>query len=534
MESRQNEIAIFVRDVRDKNAEECYRAISALHIPKGYSVRLIRWTYRSELGWSQNYAGISHDIPSKYKIFVNPYLLVLREDIIDDFLKIFHSDPDIGVIGLCGSSNLEEGKDSDARVGGFFAIEEGHIVSKCWHREWKDEACCFADAAYLCGGLLAVQYDLPWLEHGATTEEDLFLQHSLAYHRRDYRLQVPLQSIPWCLYFGADIGGKVDNSRKATPLLTLGVPTFNRSRYLEKCLHALCSQAGNDSRIEIFVSDNASVDETPSIVAAYQKKYGNVRYVRQETNIGGAANFEYLRSHAKGKFVMVLGDDDYLQQGVVANLFQVMEKNPDLALIAVRSNTDAYHSVCDEGLNAYVKLLSFMSTYITAVVFRTEYLKQVHLSSRWDGSRLDQVAVQLELLCGHPSFAILYGPLCTEDSGESVFLSQEEYDDRGAKAGFPDLGRVFIEEYLEILYAYAEKGLSSETIRDEKLKLLNEMILPWCKLIKRKHVRWQSGHVLASYDRFYQQEPYYDEGRKILMQVVQADTYAEDMGDKGI
>ena len=318
------------------------------------------------------------------------------------------------------------------------------------------------------------------------------------------------------------------------PLLTLGVPTFNRSRYLEKCLHALCSQAGNDAKIEIFVSDNASTDETPKVVAAYEKKYRNIRYVRQETNVGGSANFEYLRSHAKGRFVMILGDDDYLQKGVVANLLQIMEKSSDLSLIAIRSNTDDYHVTYAEGLNEYIKLMSFMSTYITAVVFRAEYLKEVQLSSRWDGSRLDQVAVQLELLCRHPSFAILYGALCTGDSGESVFLSQEEYDEKGTKAGFPDLGRVFIEEYLEILYAYGEKGLSSDTIRKEKLKLLNEMILPWCRLIRQKHVRWQSGHVLASYGRFYQQEPYYEEGRKALMQVVQKDTYAEDLGDKGV
>ena len=55
----------------------------------------------------------------------------------------------------------------------------------------------------------------------------------------------------------------------ATPLLSICVPTYNRSRYLASLLEGLVAQIGDFPHpFELVISDNASTDDTPAVVCA--------------------------------------------------------------------------------------------------------------------------------------------------------------------------------------------------------------------------------------------------------------------------
>ena len=48
------------------------------------------------------------------------------------------------------------------------------------------------------------------------------------------------------------------------PLLTIGIPTYNRAKFLRRLLEQLRTElAGLDGQVEVLVSDNASTDDTP-------------------------------------------------------------------------------------------------------------------------------------------------------------------------------------------------------------------------------------------------------------------------------
>ena len=59
------------------------------------------------------------------------------------------------------------------------------------------------------------------------------------------------------------------------PLVTLCIPTYNRSQFLEKCLAQIVCQKGFDERIEVVILDNCSTDNTKEIVKSFTKKYNN-------------------------------------------------------------------------------------------------------------------------------------------------------------------------------------------------------------------------------------------------------------------
>ena len=57
--------------------------------------------------------------------------------------------------------------------------------------------------------------------------------------------------------------------RSDKPLLTIAIPTFNRSGWLDVCLSQIVMQATFGGQVEIFVSNNNSTDNTDDIVNRY-------------------------------------------------------------------------------------------------------------------------------------------------------------------------------------------------------------------------------------------------------------------------
>ena len=106
-----------------------------------------------------------------------------------------------------------------------------------------------------------------------------------------------------------------------SPLLTIAIPTWNRAIFLEQNLRQLNREMTGiaPGLVEILVSDNCSSDHTPAVVEE-AKRSTQIAYVRNESNIGWGANFAQCFNLARGKYVLLLGDDDLLIDGALAIL----------------------------------------------------------------------------------------------------------------------------------------------------------------------------------------------------------------------
>ncbi|MGH8146230.1 MAG: glycosyltransferase family 2 protein [Rhodanobacteraceae bacterium] len=94
------------------------------------------------------------------------------------------------------------------------------------------------------------------------------------------------------------------------PLITAVIPTFRRPRLLHRAIASVLEQ--EDAPLQVRVYDNASGDETATVVASMAAKDSRLRYHCHPTNIGGAANFDYGLRHVKTPYFSILSDDDYL------------------------------------------------------------------------------------------------------------------------------------------------------------------------------------------------------------------------------
>jgi len=116
------------------------------------------------------------------------------------------------------------------------------------------------------------------------------------------------------------------------PLVTIGIPTYNRSNLIQQTLQSALDQ--DYPNLEIIISDNASTDNTAEICKSFCKLYSNFTYFRQISNRGGAENFNILLEMAKGSYFMWLGDDDWIDKNYITECMKVLTMDPDAVIVA--------------------------------------------------------------------------------------------------------------------------------------------------------------------------------------------------------
>lgn len=125
---------------------------------------------------------------------------------------------------------------------------------------------------------------------------------------------------------------------KNQPLVTIGIPTYNRAALLKRSIESALNQ--DYKNIEVIVSDNASTDETESVCRFYCRKDTRLKYVRQAQNRGPSANFSDVLKNASGKFFMWLGDDDWIDAAYVTSCVRQLIRDRTMSLI---SGTPKYY-----------------------------------------------------------------------------------------------------------------------------------------------------------------------------------------------
>ena len=117
----------------------------------------------------------------------------------------------------------------------------------------------------------------------------------------------------------------VNESVELEPLLTIGIPTYNRPDKLEKCLNSVLKQATHD--IEILVSDNSDSNDSKELVSRLNTKFNyKIKYIKNEFNIGLDRNFYNLVKCASGKYLQWLSDDDELIDGAIKIIVNKIKK----------------------------------------------------------------------------------------------------------------------------------------------------------------------------------------------------------------
>ena len=132
--------------------------------------------------------------------------------------------------------------------------------------------------------------------------------------------------------------------------ISIIVPIYNASKYLNKCLDSLVNQTKKE--LEFILINDGSTDDSESIIKSYNDS--RIKYFKRSNHgIGKTRNFGISKS--TGKYIMFLDSDDYLEENACEILYKKIDKET-LDLVVC----DFYRVVNDS--NAIEKITSFKNT----------------------------------------------------------------------------------------------------------------------------------------------------------------------------
>ncbi len=172
-------------------------------------------------------------------------------------------------------------------------------------------------------------------------------------------------------------------------LISISIPTYNRAAYLKLCLEQLLPQAQQAGPcVEVNVFDNASSDDTERVVGSFLSRGFHLRYTRNDANIGSDRNIAQCFDRARGRYVLILGDDDVLLDGALEKILRVLSEG-NHGGVFVRPygyNTDfmrekplqlAKRTVVYDNSNAFLERTSIYATFISAIIINKSLIRDI-------------------------------------------------------------------------------------------------------------------------------------------------------------
>lgn len=215
-------------------------------------------------------------------------------------------------------------------------------------------------------------------------------------------------------------------------LLTLSIPTYNRAPLLGAALESILSQVdeAKASRMEIWITDNASTDDTGQVVEGLIREHSQVRieYLCNPCNLGAERNVIAAAGLGSGEYVWIFGDDDLLNPGALEALWPHLEKGEaDFFLLNKNVKNQDMSEVIYERQNLHSGVIRFDGLldltmvfgyitqlgFITSAVFRREPFLMVdpepYIALR---SFYPQNGIWLEAFHDRPSFYLPQTMVC--------------------------------------------------------------------------------------------------------------------------
>ena len=112
--------------------------------------------------------------------------------------------------------------------------------------------------------------------------------------------------------------------------VSIGLPVYNGEQFIRESIDSVLNQTFQD--FELIISDNASTDNTPTIVDPYVKRDSRLQYYRNDKNFGAAYNYNRLVKMAQGEYFKWISHDDVIAPTYLERCVEILDHHDDVVL----------------------------------------------------------------------------------------------------------------------------------------------------------------------------------------------------------
>lgn len=108
------------------------------------------------------------------------------------------------------------------------------------------------------------------------------------------------------------------------PTFSVIVPFYNVEKYIAQCIESILAQTFAD--FELLCVDDCATDNSANIIKNYRKKDKRIQLIQYPTNkgVGGARNTGI--EAAKGKYIVFIDSDDWVEPNCLEKLYEAFQK----------------------------------------------------------------------------------------------------------------------------------------------------------------------------------------------------------------
>lgn len=119
------------------------------------------------------------------------------------------------------------------------------------------------------------------------------------------------------------------------PKVSIVIPTYNQSNYIEKAVESALAQTYIN--LEIIIADDCSNDSTEQFIRRFRENE-KVKYLRNPHNLGRVRNYKNaLENHATGEWVVNLdGDDFFCDDKFISEVVDIIRSHSDQGIVFVQ------------------------------------------------------------------------------------------------------------------------------------------------------------------------------------------------------
>jgi glycosyltransferase involved in cell wall biosynthesis len=207
-------------------------------------------------------------------------------------------------------------------------------------------------------------------------------------------------------------------------LVSVIIPTYNRSHYLARAINSALAQ--KYSPLEIIVVDDGSTDNTPNVIASFRDQIIPVR----QDNMGVSAARNLGLQIARGEYIAFLDSDDFWAEEKLLEQIRTLEEHPDCDVSYTWWTTVDEHGHFKRFFHPNAEGSVFQQLYFSSYALSSHILARrkcfykedrLYLLFDTDLAIAEDLKVWLQLSLKHRFRCVKkYLVFCTEHHGSSI------------------------------------------------------------------------------------------------------------------